>query len=177
MDKMVNILKNNGIIIMPCDTIYGIVGKYPLSENKIRDIKGRDENKPFLILIKKEWITRFTKIKIKKYFLNLWPGPLTLIVPGLDGDTVALRVPHDNRLQKILLKINQPLYSTSVNNSGMPSLNKAKEIEKEFGNKVDLFVNEGDLEGNLPSTIIDLTQDSYKMIRQGACLIDLNMLK
>lgn len=177
MNSIVKVLVETGIVIMPCDTIYGIVGIFPYSESKIRDIKGREEKKPFLILIRKEWITRFTKIKIKKYFLDLWPGPLTLIVPGYKGDTIALRVPDDIRLQNILLKLDQALYSTSVNKSGMASLETANEIAKEFGPEVDLFINEGDLKGGKPSTIIDLTQNPYKLIRQGACIIDLNMLK
>ena len=161
---------------MPCDTIYGIVGVYPESENRIRDIKGREENKPFLILIRKEWISRFTNIKIKKYFLDLWPGPLTLIVPGLIRDTVALRVPDDKRLQNILLELDRALYSTSVNRSGKDSLEMANEIEKEFGSEIELFINEGDLIGSQPSTIIDLTIKPYKIIRQGSCIIDTNML-
>ncbi|MCK5671922.1 MAG: L-threonylcarbamoyladenylate synthase [Spirochaetales bacterium] len=176
MNKLTDILSNNGIVIMPCDTIYGIVGVYPDSENRIRDIKGRDENKPFLILIRKEWISRFTKIELKKYFLDLWPGPLTLIVPGLTGNTVALRVPDDKRLQNILLQLNHALYSTSVNRSGKASLENESDIEKEFGSEVELFVKEGDLTGSQPSTIINLTVKPYKIIRQGSCIIDTDML-
>ena len=176
MDNLINILLENRIVIMPCDTIYGIVGIYPQTENKIREIKGRDERKPFLVLIQKNWIKRFTNLKINKYFLDKWPGSLTLIVPGIDGSTIALRVPDDSRLQKILHKIDQPLYSTSVNRSGMASLELANEIEIEFGLEVDLFINEGDLKGNRPSTIIDLSQEPYKIIRQGACPVDLSMI-
>lgn len=170
------ILSDNGIVIMPCDTIYGIVGIAPVSENRIRNLKGREETKPFLLLIRKEWVSRFTKVDIENYFLDLWPGPLTLIVPGLFGDSIALRVPDDERLQNLLSELNEPLYSTSVNRSGQESLYKTKEIELEFGSEVDLFVNEGDLEGGLPSTIIDISKKPYKLLREGACLIDLNML-
>lgn len=177
MDSIARVLSETGIVIMPCDTIYGIVGIYPSSENRIRDLKGRDENKPFLILIKKEWISRFTKLKIKQYFIDLWPGPLTLIVPGLKGITVALRVPDDKRLQNILLQLDKPLYSTSVNKSGHASLNTANDIEEEFGSDVELFVNEGDLTDGKPSTIIDLTTNPNKIIRQGSCLIDMEQLK
>ncbi len=173
---ILKILNNSGIVIMPCDTIYGIVGVAPDSENKIRTLKGRAEEKPFLLLIKKEWVYRFTKIEIGSYFLNLWPAPLTLIVPGLDGYSKAIRVPDDNRLQNILSELNKPLYSTSVNRSGYKNLSKSDDIEKEFGSKVDLFVNEGDLNSGLPSTIIDISKKPYKMVREGACSIDISML-
>ncbi|MCK5197995.1 MAG: L-threonylcarbamoyladenylate synthase [Spirochaetales bacterium] len=170
------ILSDAGIVIMPCDTIYGIVGVAPASEKKIRELKGREETKPFLLLIRKDWVSRFTEIEIDRRFMDLWPGPLTLIVPGLDGYSIALRVPDDDRLQNLLSELNEPLYSTSVNRSGQESLYKTEEIEKEFGSEVDLFVNEGDLEGGLPSTIIDISQKPYKLLREGACRIDLTML-
>ena len=174
--EILAVLSGNGIVIMPCDTIYGIVGIAPVSKNRIKKLKGREETKPFLLLIRKEWVSRFTKVDIEKYFLDLWPGPLTLIVPGLFGDSIALRVPDDERLQNLLSKLNEPLYSTSVNRSGQESLNKTKEIEIEFGSEVDLFVNEGDLKGGLPSTIVDISQKPFKMIREGACPIDFTML-
>ena len=174
---ILEILANIGIVIMPCDTIYGIVGVAPASEDIIRNLKGRKETKPFLLLIRKEWISRFTKMEINKYFLDLWPGPLTLIVPGHNGKTIALRVPDDIRLQNILSTLKEPLYSTSVNRSGYESLYKSYEIEKEFGSEIDLFVNEGDLEGGIPSTIVDISQKPYKLLREGACPIDLTMLK
>ena len=177
LTNILTTLLDIAIVIMPCDTIYGIIGVAPDSENKIRELKGREETKPFLLLIEKEWVPRFTKMKIDRYFLNLWPGPLTLIVPGLRGSSIALRVPNDNRLQNLLSSLNEPLYSTSVNKSGYDNLFKSYDIEKEFGSKVDLFVNEGDLEGGIPSTIIDISQKPYKLIRQGACLIDFTMLK
>ena len=174
---ILEILSNKGIVIMPCDTIYGIVGVAPDSENIIRKLKGRKETKPFLLLIRKEWVSRFTKIEIDKYFMDLWPGPLTLIVPGHNGKTIALRVPDDDRLQNILSVLKEPLFSTSVNRSGYESLYKGDDIEKEFGSEIDLFVNEGDLEGGIPSTIVDISQKPYKLLREGACPIDITMLK
>lgn len=175
--QIADILANKGLVIMPCDTIYGIVGIAPESENIIRELKGRNETKPFLLLIRKEWISRFTKIEIDKYFLDLWPGPLTLIVPGLKEKRLALRVPDDERLQNILSMLKEPLFSTSVNISGYESLYKSCDIEKEFGSEIDLFVDEGDLAGGIPSTIVDISKKPYSLLREGACLIDFTMLK
>ncbi|MCK5198939.1 MAG: L-threonylcarbamoyladenylate synthase [Spirochaetales bacterium] len=170
------VLSGNGIVILPCDTIYGIIGIAPASENKIKKLKGRKETKPFLLLIRKEWVSRFTKADIENYFLDFWPGPLTLIVPGIEGGAIALRVPDDERLQKLLSELNEPLYSTSVNRRGQESLYRTEEIEREFGSEVDLFVNGGDLECGLPSTIINILEKPYKLLREGACSIDLTML-
>lgn len=174
--EILETLADKGIVIMPCDTIYGIVGIAPSTENTIRGLKGREETKPFLLLIRKEWVSNFTPIEIDKYLLDLWPGPLTLIVPGNNGKTIALRVPDDDRLQNILSVLKEPLYSTSVNRSGYESLYRSDDIEKEFGSEIDLFVNEGDLEGGVPSTIVDISKKPCKILREGACSVDLTML-
>jgi len=176
-NKILNVLKNKGVVVMPCDTIYGFLGIAPWTQKIIQQIKGRDDNKPFLILIRKEWILQYTSFKIDRYFLDKWPGPLTIIVPDKKKSTVALRVPNDTRLLKLLGKLNQPLFSTSVNYIGKPALNKSKEIKTEFGDKIDLFVDEGDLSSNTSSTIIDLCTKPYRMIRQGLCKIDPDKLE
>jgi len=172
LDKILKVLKKKGIIIMPCDTIYGFLGIAPETRKKIQELKGRDDSKPFLILILKEWISQFTSLKIDKYFLDQWPGPLTIIVPDQNNSTIALRVPDDSRLLKLLYKLNQPLFSTSVNHRGKPALNKSNEIKTLFGKNIDLFVDEGDLLESISSTIIDLCTKPYRIIRQGACKID-----
>jgi len=172
LDKILNVLKKKGIVIMPCDTIYGFLGIAPETRKKIQQIKRRDDNKPFLILILKEWIPKYTSFPVDKYFLDQWPGPLTIIVPDKNNSTVALRVPDDTRLLKLLYKLDQPLFSTSVNYIGKPALNKSNEIKAVFGNNIDLFMDEGDLLESISSTIIDLCTKPYKIIRQGACKID-----
>jgi L-threonylcarbamoyladenylate synthase len=177
IDDITEILSNNGVVIMPCDTIYGIIGIAPNSDERIREIKGRDEVKPFLILIKKDWITRYTNIIIDNYLLDLWPGPITLIVPDLNDGSIALRAPDDRRLQKILTKLDQPLFSTSVNRSGQDLLFESSDIKKEFISEIDLFIDEGDMPGGLPSTILDIRKTPFKIIRQGACLVDLKNIR
>jgi len=176
LDNIFNVLKKKGIVIMPCDTIYGFLGIAPETRKKIQEIKGRDDSKPFLILILKEWISQYTSFQMDKYFLDQWPGPLTVIVPDKNNSTVALRVPDDTVLLKLLYKLNHPLFSTSVNHIGEPAINKSGEIKVKFGNKIDLFVDKGDLPESKPSTIIDLCTKPYRVIRQGDCKIDLKKL-
>jgi L-threonylcarbamoyladenylate synthase len=165
-------LKNNGVVIMPCDTIYGIVCADGSAEERIRQMKGRDENKPFIRLIRNSAAAaQITDDKIDSRILTLWPGPLTLIVNDKKSGTAALRVPQDEFLLKILSAVNKPLLSTSVNTSGMPSMNKISDIISSFISKADIIVDGGDLENNIPSTILDLTVKPYKILRQGSCSV------
>ncbi len=177
--KIASVLLNNGIAIMPCDTIYGIVSLTGESEERIRDIKGRDGDKPFIRLIGSgEDLPLFTDAVIKQEVLDLWPCPLTLIVPSKNGDTVALRVPEDPYLLDLLKIIRQPVVSTSVNFSGKPALNRIGEIKESFETMVDLIVDGGDLcDDAAPSTILDVTVKPYRILRYGKCRLDENILR
>ncbi|MCF6334204.1 MAG: Sua5/YciO/YrdC/YwlC family protein [Spirochaetales bacterium] len=176
ISEILKILESGFPVIMPCDTIYGIVGTVPDSEKLIRGLKGRDESKPFLQLLKKEWVPDLTRTDIPEKLFDLWPGPLTLIVEGIDLASIAIRVPNDNRLLYLLEKLKKPLFSTSVNKSGKPILYRSEDIDFEFKNKVKLFVNEGDLPGGIPSTILDIRQKPFMILREGTCSIDSDLL-
>ena len=171
-------MKDKGIIIIPCDTIYGFVCSTPEAEERIALIKGREDNKPFIKLISSpDKLFTISNDKIDSRILSLWPGPLTLIVNSIKGSTIALRVPEDDFLIKILNIDNVPVVSTSVNRSNMPPLNKIDEIINNFENDVDLIVDGGDLENPVPSTILDVTKRPYKIVRQGKCVVPNDFLE
>ena len=168
-DETLSVLEHGGIVILPCDTIYGIVGIAPDTDTRIRNIKGRGETKPFLELIRDfETLKEISSAVIDRRLLEFWPGALTMIVKRRGGGTVAVRVPQDDFLMRLLSSLKRPLYSTSVNKSGEQPLWKIVEIIETFQIDVDLIVSDGDLPGKLPSTIIDVSERPYKVVRQGA---------
>ncbi len=177
-DLLAEILSAGGIAIMPCDTIYGIVGRAPDTEKRIRAAKGREEVNPFLMLIESEAaIERLSDTKLDRRVAALWPGPLTVVIPARSGGTVAVRVPSDQSLRGLIARVGAPLYSTSVNRSGMPALGAILEIVREFENSVDLIVDGGDIVGGEPSTLLDITQRPYRILRQGACEVPPALLR
>lgn len=163
------ILNNNGVVIMPCDTIYGIVGVAPDTETRIQNIKGRSPQKPFLQLIPSlKWLPKFTAMKVPEFLSCYWPGPLTLIFPGIKESTkVALRIPNDQFLCKILFFLKKSLYSTSVNKAGQSHLWQIEDIIAQFADNVDVIINAGNFKNALPSTIVDLTSKPFMLIREG----------
>ena len=68
-------------------------------------------------------------------------------------------------MNDLLKKINKPLVQTSVNISGSPVLKNIKEIVEQFGDKIDLIIDEGNFPKRNPSKIIDLTADRGKVLR------------
>ena len=168
-------LKQERIVIIPTDTIYGFSGLIGKTAESIARIKGREENKPFIALIAEPAdIYRYTDMQIPERILNLWPAPLTLIVPlkGKKQGTQAFRCPADEWLRSVVAAAGDAVYSTSVNHSGTPPLTDVNTICCEFEDSVSLVVDGGDLVG-LPSTLVDLSSGGPRILRQGAVVIDL----
>lgn len=174
IEHLITILSSHGVVIMPCDTIYGFVGICPGTGERIQNIKGREDDKPLLVLTNLDNITNLTEQKIPEKFTRCWPGPLTLIVKKKGTDeTIAVRVPDDQILLKLIARLGSPLYSTSVNRSGEPPLNDIEVIVEEFENDVDLIIDGGNIERGVPSTIVDVTTRPFKIIREGKLKIEL----
>ena len=173
-----SMLLSGKIVIIPTDTVYGFSGIADTFENgfsfktdrKICAVKGRAENKPLIQLISSpEEIKKYSDTEIPEKLLGFWPGPLTLIVKQKNsGFTTAFRCPGDEWLRKVIACCKSPVYSTSVNRSGKPVLNKIKEIVQEFENECSLIVDAGDCSEGIPSTIVSLADGKVEIIRKGA---------
>ena len=185
------------VVIIPTDTVYGFSGIVPESEERIRRIKGRDETKPFIQLIAEpEDIALYSDSSLPPVIRSLMPGAVTVIVkniiknadssfiPAEDsvsgladnascGTTTAFRCPDDDWLRTLIRKCGKPLYSTSVNRSGFPVLTDIDTMEKEFAAEVFCIVDGGEKKEALPSTIVDLSGGTPKIVRQGSVKIDL----
>ena len=175
-------LYNSGrIFIYPTDTIYGIGGN-PFDKNvvkKISEIKGRNEQKQFIWLISDfENLLNYVDITFENHsdFLQkLWPGPVSVVLNLNDRtkkitefDTIAVRIPNNNFCQKLLNEIRRPLISTSVNRSGKDPLNQIELILENFSQDVDAIIFSSDQIQQISSTLIDLTTEEPKLIREGS---------
>jgi L-threonylcarbamoyladenylate synthase len=184
LETVARCLRDNRVVIIPCDTVYGFVGRAPETDAAIRAIKGRDEVKPFISFIEKPAdIERFGAIAPDPAVLALWPGPLTLILAQRSGSTVerpgttvALRCPDDPWLQNLLKLCGFPLFTTSVNRSGQPLLSQVSDMAREFESEVACIVDAGDLPGALPSTLLDVSQKPYRVLRQGSLKVPDSLL-
>ncbi len=163
-------LRNREVVIIPTDTVYGFSGISPWTEDLIREIKGREENKPFIQLISSpKDIIYYTDEKLDEKILSLWPGPLTIIVPQKEDSskTIALRCPADEWLRKIIELTGFSIYSTSVNHSGKEILSNVIDIVTEFESEVSLIVEDGNKKDSKSSTIISVINGELKLVRQG----------
>lgn len=180
--EAVTALKNGAVLVLPTDTVYGLVCD-ATNENavgKIYKIKQRPESKPLPIFVKDmEMAKKLADINEdqEKTLKEKWPGEYTFVlkriasqmkVYGVDNNTIALRLPKYEFLNELLRAVDTPLSQTSVNISGQKPLSNIKEIIEIFkgeDNQPDLIIDSGDLPKNKPSIIIDLTNNKTKILR------------
>ncbi len=169
LERLIRVLSEGGVAIAPGDTMYGLIGVAPGTEDRIRRIKGRGEDKPFLQLIADPaWTARFSDFQLPGKIARHWPGPLTVVVPDRAGGTLAVRMPDSDFLLRVLKGVQRPLYSTSVNRAGSPPLQTVAQMRRDFEPDVDLIVDAGDRAPGAPSTLLDLTVKPYRVLRRGA---------
>ncbi len=171
----------NGIFVCATDTLYGMCTSAFDKKNveRIYELKGRDEKKPFIILISKIIDLKKFGVTISKkqhMFLDeIWPGKVSVVLPcmlkkfeylhrGTEG--LAFRMPRKNSIIDIL-EITGPLVAPSANRQGEHPAETITEARDIFGDDVDLYISDGKLKGE-PSTIITFTDDKLICIREGA---------
>ncbi|GMU95368.1 L-threonylcarbamoyladenylate synthase [Ignavibacterium album] len=171
---------NGGVFIYPTDTIHGFGGN-PFNDEvlrKITRIKGRPDWKRYIHLIGSvEILKKYVDInseRIYDFLLNIWPNPVSVVLKLneqtrdiLGSETGAFRIPNNRFCLKLLNEIKMPLISTSVNRSGKEPLNDPDMIVQEFGKEVDAIFYSSQKSFFEASTVIDLSDDEPKLIREG----------
>lgn len=181
--KYIDILKNGGVGVIPTDTIYGIACSVFSKEalDRIFEIKGRDENKPPVVIINdvKELDIFGIKIsdKAKEFINKYWPGKVSIIFDispeysYLDKSRgLAIRLVNDFKIKEFLEKTG-PLATSSANTQGLPPAKNIEEAKKYFNDKVDFYYDIGDLISE-PSTLVKISGDNIEVLRQGVVKID-----
>lgn len=185
VDKIINEIEKGNLVVMPTDTIYGIIADATREDviKKVYEVKKRDYNKPLLILVSNWEMLNSLVLNVpdmvKKIANKYWPGPLTILFEKSEkvsdlltakSPFVAIRMPKDDRLIEIMNKMNKPLISTSANISSHSSITNPKQLEDELKLKIDLIVDEGTI-NNDASTLIKVENNKIVILREGS-LVD-----
>lgn len=174
-------IKEGRVLACPTDTVYGLIcdATNKKAVEKLFQIKRRLKRKPIPIFVKN--IRQVKKLartgKRQEIFLkSIWPGKVTVILKrrgktkiyGIIKKTIGLRIPNYKLVNILLKKLDIPLTGTSANISGKPPSGNIKEILKQFKGKKyqpDLIIDAGNLSKCKPSTVLDLTNRSPKILR------------
>jgi L-threonylcarbamoyladenylate synthase len=174
---------NGSVISLPTDTFYALAAD-PFNlraVEQIFQIKGRQDWKPLLLLIdsvdQAETIAQNIPDSFYEIAEEFWPGPLTLILPAANHvplkitggtGTVGMRIPNFTLTRLLVQAIDIPIVGTSANLSAHPACASADQVLKQLGGKIELVLDSGKLNATAPSTILDLTKEPARIIREGA---------
>lgn len=180
--RISEVISRGGVIAFRTDTFYGL-GADPFNRDavqRIKQLKGREENKPILIVLsERPAVTRFIAERSPAFDLlagRFWPGPLTLIghaVVELPTEitagtkTVGVRLPNDDRVRALVQACGGALTATSANPSHEEPARTAQKVFSYFGNGIDLVVDDGDAVADQPSTVVDVSAVEPRLIREG----------
>lgn len=169
------------IIVYPTDTIYGLgcLATDKRAVLRVFKIKRRPPTMPLIVLVGSfAMAKKYARIgrRQEEYLKSVWPGPVTAVLEsgGILPDivsggrtTLAVRLPKNGFLGKIMRRAGVPLVSTSLNLSGRPILDNVDGLDGYFGkDKPDLAIDAGRLPRTRPSKIVDLRDvDNIKIIR------------
>lgn len=175
------IVARGGVIAFRTDTFYGL-GADPFNQaavRAIREFKGREDDKPILVLIADvRDVDRFIAERsalFDRIGERHWPGPLTLVGnarPELPEEltagsgTIGIRLPDDREVRDLVRVCGGALTATSANVSGQPPARTAKEVESYFP-EIDLIIDGGEVTATEPSTVLDLSGSQPVLIREG----------
>ena len=181
-EQAASMLRKGGLVAVPTETVYGIAASAEdgVAVQMIYDQKDRDYDKPVSVLVT-------GMDMVEKYCQNIppvayrlaekyWPGPLTMIledrevVPAMvtaDTGTLGVRCPDHPLTLAIIEKAGVPLAAPSANPSGDEPAKTAQEVLDYFNRKIEGVVDGGPCAMGVASTILDLTEEEPKVLREG----------
>ncbi len=182
-ERAARIIAAGGVVAFRTDTFYGL-GADPFNEEAlaaIKSLKGRDEGKPILVVLSdvKE-AERFIAGRPEIFEMvcaKHWPGPLTIVVEArrevpsaltAGTGTIGVRLPDDEAVRDFVRVCGGALTATSANLAGEPPARTAQEVWRSFPSGLGLIVDGGASRGERPSTVLDLSGNSPRLIREGA---------
>jgi len=180
--KVGRVILQGGVAAFPTETFYGLGADARNEEalQKIFQLKGREENKPLLLLIgDRDWLSGLVRNippVAGRLMEKFWPGPLTLVFeasPRLSAlltggtGTVGVRLSPHPVAQALIQAVGRAITATSANLSGQPSASVAAEVFRALGNRVDAILDGGQTAGGLGSTVLDLSSPAPRIIRRG----------
>ena len=171
------------VIGIPTDTLYGLAADpFNLAAvDEIYRVKGRPETRALPILINSIEQAMLLSREVPRNFLRLaetlWPGALTLVVDAshrlplkVTANTrrIALRWPKSEVVTRLIDEFDGPITGTSANISGFAACSNAQQVMKQLGERLPLILDGGETGVALPSTIVELHGEDWKIIREGA---------
>jgi len=186
LDEAARVLGRGGLVAFPTETFYGL-GAAALDRRAVRrvfEVKGRPASMPLLVLVDSEAMVGRVALEIparaRALMTRHWPGALTLVLrasAGLPAEltagtgTIGVRLPAHATARALVRALGAPVTAPSANPTGAEPPTTAGAVLAHFGDALDLVLDGGPTPGGAPSTVVDVTVDPPRVIRQGAVVV------
>ena len=186
MRQAAQVLRSGGLLAFPTETFYGLAaaGLDAVAVRRVFAVKGRPASMPLLLLVDSRAMAASVTTEIPPRASELmarhWPGALTLVLaaaPAVPAEvtagtgTVGVRVPAHAVARALVRALGEPVTAPSANPTGAPPPVTAGEVLAQLEGAIDLILDAGATPGGAPSTVLDVTVDPPRVIRQGAVLV------
>lgn len=182
IDEAARIIKDGGVVVFPTRSLYGL-GADALNVKaviRVFRIKRRPGSKPILVLIKNkneldrlvEHIPRMASVIME----NFWSGRVSIVFKAKKGlstdltagtEKIGIRLPGHNVASALVNAAGGPITGTSANISGSAGCFQIDDLESKIADRVDLILDAGSLKGGAGSTVVDVTGETLRILREG----------
>ncbi|MBQ6395270.1 MAG: threonylcarbamoyl-AMP synthase [Atopobiaceae bacterium] len=183
LERAASILANDGVVVIPTDSVYGIAcaatPDNPAHE-RIFAIKRRDRSQTLPLLVDGRALESLAE-DVPDWAHGLaeryWPGALTLVVRAssavpreylAEDGTIALRMPDSELVLDLISRLGVPLATTSANIHGAPAAASSSGLDARVVSAADLTLDSGSAPIGIASTIVDCTGEHPRILREGA---------
>jgi L-threonylcarbamoyladenylate synthase len=181
--RAATVLRDGGLVAFPTETFYGLGASANdgTAVRRVFDVKGRDESKPLLVLVDSiamaESLAADVTEQARALMASHWPGALTLVLRARAGlpreltggtGTIGVRLSAHPVARRLVSALGSPLTAPSANLQGGAPPTTAAGVLRVFDGAVDLVLDGGATAGGPPSTVVDVTVDAPRVLRQGA---------
>ena len=176
------VIKQGGVIVFPTRCLYGLGADAmnPAAVERIIEIKQRPDDNPILVLIDSKNQLEMLVEKIPPaadaIMEAFWPGRVTLVfdardtLPGLltaQTGKIGVRLPGHPVAAAMVRQVKGPVTGTSANLAGHPGCSRLPDLDPRIAGQVDLVLDAGTLQGGVGSTVVDVTEEPPRILREG----------
>ncbi|HKK90505.1 MAG TPA: L-threonylcarbamoyladenylate synthase [Desulfobacteraceae bacterium] len=185
--RAARLIAQGGVVVFPTKQLYGIAANARCFQavKRVFHIKQRPLNNPLLVLIneKKDLAQLVTSEPgaARALMKRFWPGDVTIVftasddIPGIltaHTGKIGIRMPSHPVARALVKAAGTPMTGTSANISGARGVYRINDLDRSIVQKADLVLDAGPLAGGRGSTVVDVTEDPVKVIRQGEVTVD-----
>ena len=182
IEEAADLIQQGGVVVFPTRCLYGLGADAFDARvvDRVSLIKQRPADNPILALIDSEQrlddLVTHIPAAAKTLMQTFWPGRLTLVFKArkslpqqltAGSGKIGVRLPGHPVAYALVKQSATALTGTSANLSGRPGCHQVKDLDAPIAGQVDLILDGGALKGGVGSTVIDITQDPPRILREG----------